>query len=493
MKYYPVSLNISGKSCIIVGGGEVAERKARRLLESGADVTVVSEKLTPALEQLRDDSRIRHVCAAYTAPCLEGAFLVFGTTDDEGVNSRIFRNARERGILVNIADDPLKCDFILPSLFEQGDLQIAVSTGGKSPALARQVRTEVEAMYGAEYAVYLMILGELRKRVIAGGRPSMENKQLFEAVVNSDILDMIRRGDRRSAEQLIFNITGVDMDLERLMPMKEVFFFNAALIAYFAATIGYMTSLLIKRVSAAGISVWILLTAFVMHGLSFAFRSIGMDMNPVVNLPEALSFLAWVVTGSYLVIQWKVKAKVLGIFITPILLLLMIGASSGYGEPVGHLALLQNVKGGLVTTHVILSLTAEALFAVAGCAGLGYLIQSDFLKHRKVTPFSRMLPSLGDLDRINHVCLLLGFPLLTLGIIAGSLWARVVWGSHWNWDPKQVWTLVIWIVYAVLLHQRLAIGWTGRKVAICSIAATVLLFFTLIGVNAFHTTTHRFV
>ncbi len=273
----------------------------------------------------------------------------------------------------------------------------------------------------------------------------------------------------------------------------DIFFFDAALAAYFAATLGYLAALLMRRVMPARVAAWVLLTAFILHGIYFVLRTAGLGMSPVVNMSGALSFLALVVAGAYLIIQWKTKVKVLGVFIAPIALLLMIGAFSEHIALGGDMSLLKDLKGGLVTAHVILSLMGEALFAIAGCAGLVYLIQNDFLKHRKMNWFSRMLPSLGDLDRINHVCLLAGFPLLTLGVIAGSLWASTVWGSHWDWDPKQVWTLVVWAVYAVLLHQRLAIGWSGRKAAIGAVAAAVVLCFTLLGVNAFHITTHRFV
>jgi len=104
---------------------------------------------------------------------------------------------------------------------------------------------------------------------------------------------------------------------------------------------------------------------------------------------------------------------------------------------------------------------------------------------------SRLLPPLGDLDRINHLCLLAGVLLLTLGVLAGSLWARIVWGSHWQWDPKQVWTLLVWGSYAFLLHQRLAIGWRGRTAARWSLALFVILLLLLIGLP-FLGTLHRF-
>jgi len=214
MKYYPISLDISNRRCVIVGGGEVAERKAGRLIESGAEVVVVSRRLTPVLERFRDGGRIRHVPAEYDKSLLEGAFLVFGTTDDPAVNEQVFRDARELGILVNVADDPKRCDFILPSLFERGDLQIAVSTGGKSPALARRLREEIEGLYGPEYAVYLSLLGDLRKKLMARGFPQHENKRLFEAVIASDLLNCIRSGERERAAGIIRGLTGVDLDLK---------------------------------------------------------------------------------------------------------------------------------------------------------------------------------------------------------------------------------------------------------------------------------------
>jgi ABC-type transport system involved in cytochrome c biogenesis permease subunit len=121
-----------------------------------------------------------------------------------------------------------------------------------------------------------------------------------------------------------------------------------------------------------------------------------------------------------------------------------------------------------------------------------YLIQDGFIRHRRFTRLSKMLPPLNDLDRISHVSLLWGFPILTLGAIAGSVWARTVWGSHWSWDPKQVWTLMAWVLYAFVLHQRLALGWSGRRAALLSLGALCLLLVTFVGVNVFSTTVHRF-
>jgi len=214
LKYYPLCLDISGKKCVVVGGGNVAERKVRRLLESGARVEVVGKELTPRLSAWKGEGRIIHRDSLYDDGCLSGASLVIGATNDGDVNGKIAQDARRRGIPVNIADDPARCDFILPSVVERGDLQILVSTGGKSPALARKIREELEGRYGPEYAVLLDILGELREKVIAG-RSGADNPEPFSALVRSDILDAVRLEDWGKVKETIFRLTEIEMEVKR--------------------------------------------------------------------------------------------------------------------------------------------------------------------------------------------------------------------------------------------------------------------------------------
>ena len=270
----------------------------------------------------------------------------------------------------------------------------------------------------------------------------------------------------------------------------DILLFKIALVAYLASALGYTTSLLVKRVLIARISTWVLLLAFIIHAASFLFRCIETGHSPFTNLYESFSFLAWAISGIYLAFQVKTKTRVLGAFVSPVAFLLMMAASIRLG---GHVSMPVILQGHWVIAHVILSVAGEALFTLACLAGVMYLIQDSFIRNKKINSFSRFLPPLRDLDRINHVCLLWGFPLLTLGVIAGSIWARTVWGSHWQWDPKQIWTLFAWIFYAILLHQRLAIGWKGRKIAFFSLAAFLILFLAFVGVNAFFTTSHKFV
>lgn len=213
MKYYPAFFDLREKNCLVIGGGAVAERKVRRLLECDASVRIVSESLSDELQRLRQEGQIRYLAAEYSAASLNGVFMVICATDDKALNERVMRDCRSRGIPVNVVDDPDRCDFILPSIVEQGDLMIAVSTGGKSPALAKCLRKELERQYGVEYRELVDILGELRKRIMAKGRPSEENKVVFEAVVNSDILELLRRGDWEAVRERILSLTGEDLEL----------------------------------------------------------------------------------------------------------------------------------------------------------------------------------------------------------------------------------------------------------------------------------------
>ena len=214
MRYYQLFLDISQRRCVVIGGGKVAERKIERLLACGARVEVVGRVLTPALSALKAEGRIVHHDSDYDRTLIRGAFFVIGATDDGAVNGRISEDARELGILVNIVDQSARCDFILPSLVERGALTIAVSTGGKSPALAKKLRTELASLYGPEYATLLEIVGELRERVIAGGRPSEENRERFEALVTSEILDLIRAKRWSRIEAMIEERTGIEMEVK---------------------------------------------------------------------------------------------------------------------------------------------------------------------------------------------------------------------------------------------------------------------------------------
>jgi len=210
LKYYPVFWNIAGRKCVVVGGGDVAARKVTRLLDCNAKVCVVSPGLVPELEELKRNRLIDHVNDAYESKYLNGAVLVIGATDDEKINDAISKDAKEKNLPVNIVDDPQKCDFILPSLIERGDLTIACSTGGQSPALARYLREELELVYGEEYAVLASILGQLRTKM---EKNAGVGKTWFNQLMSAGLLDAIRIRDTRKVKTIVRDITGEEIIL----------------------------------------------------------------------------------------------------------------------------------------------------------------------------------------------------------------------------------------------------------------------------------------
>jgi siroheme synthase-like protein len=162
MGYYPVFIEMQGRRCLVVGGGRVAEGKVQGLLNAGADVTVVAPELTPGLSDILSTGHIRHEARAYREGDLEGFEVCMCATDDGAVNTAVAAEGKRRGVWVNAADDPANCDFILPSVIRKGEVVIAASTGGASPALARRLREELTDFLSDDYAPLAALLNEVR-------------------------------------------------------------------------------------------------------------------------------------------------------------------------------------------------------------------------------------------------------------------------------------------------------------------------------------------
>jgi precorrin-2 dehydrogenase/sirohydrochlorin ferrochelatase len=207
-RFYPILLDLHGKKALVVGGGKVAERKIETLLNHGAIVQVVARDLTATLEDLRRSGRIEFLGEAFSDAFVDGAFVVFAATDDASLNRRVSRAAQQRGLLVNAVDQPADCNFIVPSVLSRGDLLVAVSTCGKSPAFARKVRVELERHFGEEYGLFLNLMGNLRKEVMSLRLPQEQNKMLFEQLVSSDLLAALREKNWDLASRIIGRILG---------------------------------------------------------------------------------------------------------------------------------------------------------------------------------------------------------------------------------------------------------------------------------------------
>lgn len=198
MGYYPIFLEMTGRRCVVIGGGGVAERKVERLLEVGASVTVVSPSLTARLEAWAKEKRIRHVARDYGPGGLAGCQLAFVATDDGRVNADVAREGKERGVWVNAADDPANCDFILPSVLRRGELAVAVATGGSSPALSRAVREELEAYFTPDYAVLAEVVSEVRRELKERAR--LPGAEAWQKVLDGDLRRLISEGRREEAK-----------------------------------------------------------------------------------------------------------------------------------------------------------------------------------------------------------------------------------------------------------------------------------------------------
>jgi len=188
---YPIVLDLAGRSAVVVGGGQVALRKAQALAEAGARVTAVAPDFLP---DVAADGRIACVREPYDAAHLDGAAIAIAATDDEGVNRRVADDARAAGVLVNVVDVPPLCDFIVPAQVRRGDLLVAITTGGAAPSLSRRLRQRLEREFGPEWADYLSALRDARGRVMAGGLEPDVRRRIFERLTEPDLLDAARQG-----------------------------------------------------------------------------------------------------------------------------------------------------------------------------------------------------------------------------------------------------------------------------------------------------------
>jgi siroheme synthase-like protein len=202
--YYPVLLKINGKRCLVVGGGMVALRKVQTLLEHGADIVIVSPDICPELGQESKYGAVRTIQRDYKSDDLKGVYLVVAATDNSAINERVAADAKKLGILVNVVDKPDISDFIVPSYFKRGDIIVSVSTCGKSPALARKIRSELESELKAEYAQLAIIASEVRGALKeAGITVSAEDWQ--KALDLNSLIELIKRGKNREAREIMFS------------------------------------------------------------------------------------------------------------------------------------------------------------------------------------------------------------------------------------------------------------------------------------------------
>lgn len=200
--HFPLFFDIRGKKCVVIGGGDVALRKVRRLLDAGAEVTVISPECSSGMEELAGQNKIRIQKRTYEPGDIEDALIVLAATPDGDLNARISRDAKRKGIWINAADNAGHSDFILPSSFRRGDFVVAVSTSGMSPALARKMRIRLEREIGEEYAALTSMVADVRQEL---KRKSLKiSGEAWQQSLDIDhLLKLLRRGKRRQAKQIL--------------------------------------------------------------------------------------------------------------------------------------------------------------------------------------------------------------------------------------------------------------------------------------------------
>jgi cytochrome c-type biogenesis protein CcsB len=265
--------------------------------------------------------------------------------------------------------------------------------------------------------------------------------------------------------------------------------FELALTAYFVASLigvleiyrgGKKPSRLVVTVTAGG---------FLVHTASILYRYLAGGHLPITSMHEASSFFAWCIVLIFLTLQYRYRIGIMSSFIMPIVFVLMLSSSVLPREIRPLSPVLQSYWLGI---HTSLAFLGNAAFAVAFGVGIMYLIQEHHVKTKRLGGLFERLPSLQILDEMNYHLITVGFSLLTLAIVTGALWAESAWGSYWRWDPKEVWSLITWLIYALVLHIRLTAGLRGKKSAILSVIGFLVVLFTFFGVNLFLKSLHAF-
>lgn len=216
MTYYPVFLRLGGERCVVIGGGEVAERKVESLLAAGARVTVVAPTLTPGLAEWAARGEIALQQRAYRDGDLDGARLAFAATDDEILHAELARAAAAAGVPLNVVDQPRWCSFIVPAVLRRGELTVAVSTGGGSPALAARARDAIARALGPEWERALDVLARLRQHLQAQNLPGAERQRILKGLVASDLLERLRQPDADAVDRLLAEHAGSGVSLASL-------------------------------------------------------------------------------------------------------------------------------------------------------------------------------------------------------------------------------------------------------------------------------------
>ena len=259
--------------------------------------------------------------------------------------------------------------------------------------------------------------------------------------------------------------------------------FNYITFIYFFAFFAYLLMMCMGKEIFGKIATVITLVGLIGHTAGLVLRwiesyKLGIGHAPLSNLYESLIFFSWTIILLYLLVEWRIGNKSIGVFVTPIAFLAMAYSSFSNDaiEP-----LLPALQSNWLTAHVITCFVGYSSFALSFGLSIMYLLKKPGATHENI--FMRLIPAPEVLEELSYQMVVIGFLMLTLGIITGAVWANSAWGTYWSWDPKETWSLITWFVYAAMLHSRMVSGWRGKKMAIFSIVGFFCVIFTYLGVN----------
>jgi len=262
--------------------------------------------------------------------------------------------------------------------------------------------------------------------------------------------------------------------------------FNISMGIYLISFLGYLAFTTFQNKMLGTFNTFLLTIGIILHSGGLVSRwmethQTGYGYVPLSNMYESLIFFSWTIVLIYLILEFKYQQKIIGVFVTPFAFLALALTSIIPGIDSKITPLVPALQSNWLTIHVTTCFFGYASFAVSFGISILYLIgDKKGVQKEKV---QKWLPSTPILDEINYKSIVIGFPMLTLGIVTGAAWANYAWGSYWSWDPKETWSLITWFIYAACLHARLTRDWRGRRAAILSIVGFTAVLFTYFGVN----------
>jgi cytochrome c-type biogenesis protein CcsB len=256
--------------------------------------------------------------------------------------------------------------------------------------------------------------------------------------------------------------------------------FTFAILFYMFSSAGYFLFLVFQESVLYKAGLTLSGVGFVCHTLTIGYDLILFGYLPVNNLYQTLSIAGWTLACVFLIFQYRFKLKILGVYAVPLISIILLLACQLPKYPAADQKLFKSIW---MVSHIVTIFLGDASLAIACGIGILYLLQERAIKTKSRGFFFKRLPSLELLDTTGYTAIVFGFTMLTIGLITGAVYAKAVWSHFWSWDPKEVWAAIAWIYYAIFLHERLVIGFRGRKAAIMAIIGFGVLIFTFIGVN----------